>query len=142
MEPPVQCSREIYLCSGSKKLRMVTDVQKNRFWQMLVRAMGKHNVSVAIIISDDVSKCKAKAKHVGNMGKLPITIDEPSFLADLSHWKWVFAGDIYNLSASPQKKSNVSKGISGQLTYWYGACVVKSKKVYTSKIFSGLSLKL
>jgi hypothetical protein len=72
--------------------------------EMLVRAPEKHNVSIAVIVSDDDSNGRAKAKHVSNGGKLPTIIEEPKFLADPSHQKRVFARAIYNLAAAPKKQ--------------------------------------
>ena len=43
--------------------------------EMLVRAPEKHNVSIAVIVSDDDSNGRAKAKHVSNEGKLPTIIE-------------------------------------------------------------------
>jgi hypothetical protein len=50
-------------------------------------------------------------------------VEEPTFLADPSHWKRVFAQSIYNLASAPSKVSKVSKGLSAHLKYCYGACI-------------------
>ena len=95
--------------------------------EMLVRAPEKHNVSIAVIVSDDDSNGRAKAKHVSNGGKLPTIIEEPKFLADPSHRKRVFARAIYNLAAAPKKTSKVTKGLAGHMKYCYGACIKRNR---------------
>jgi hypothetical protein len=47
-------------------------------------------------------------------------VEEPTFLANPSHWKRVFARSIYNLASTPSK---VSKGLATHLKYCYGACI-------------------
>lgn len=93
---------------------------------MLQRAPEKHSVSICTIISDDDSNGRAKAKHVSNGGKLSNSIEEPSFLADLSHHKRVSTQAIYNLASAPVKTSRVTKGLAGHLKYCYGACVKRN----------------
>jgi hypothetical protein len=73
------------------------------------------------------------------MGEITyITIDEPNSLADPSHWKWVFSCDIHSLAAALQKTSKVSNGLSGHLTYCYGACVKSNRDLLVEQ----LSLKM
>ncbi len=80
-------------------------------------------VSICTIISDDDSNGRSKAQHVENGGLLPVNVEEPTFLADPSHRKWVFARAIYNLANAPVKTSNVTKGLAAHLKNCYGACV-------------------
>jgi hypothetical protein len=107
--------------------------------QMLNRMPTEKHVSIATIVSDDDSNARSKAQHTNNGGQLTNTTEEPSFLADPSHRKRVFARAIYNLASAPVKVSRVSKGLAGHLKYCYGACVKRyrhltveelSKKVY------------
>jgi hypothetical protein len=59
--------------------------------KMLSRILDEKGVSICTVISDDDSNARAKAKHVSNGGLLPLTIEEPRFLANPSHPKRVFA---------------------------------------------------
>jgi len=58
---------------------------------------------------------------------LPLTIEQPTFLADPSHRKRVFARAVYNLAAAPKKTSKVTKGLAGHLKYCYGACIKRNR---------------
>jgi hypothetical protein len=107
--------------------------------KMLSRIAEEKGVSICTVISDDDSNARAKARHVSNGGLLPLTVEEPRFLADPSHRKRVFARAIYNLSNLSAKISTVNKGLAAHLKYCYGACVKRyrhlsseelSKKVY------------
>ncbi len=73
------------------------------------------NVSVCTIISDDDSNARAKAQHVSNGGQLTANTEEPTFLADPSHRKRVFARVIYTLASAPMKVSRVTKGLAAHL---------------------------
>jgi uncharacterized CHY-type Zn-finger protein len=73
--------------------------------EMLCRAPEKLNVSICTVVSDDDSNGRAKARHVTNGGKLPLTIEQPTFLADPSHRKRVFARAVYYLAAAPKKQA-------------------------------------
>ena len=95
--------------------------------QMLQRAPEKNNVSIYTIVSDDDSNGRAEAKHVRNGGKLTETVEEPSFLANPSQCKRVFARAIYNLANAPVKTSKVTKGLAGHLKNCYGACVKRNR---------------
>jgi len=77
--------------------------------EMLCRAPEKLNISICTIVSDDDSNSRAKARHVTNGGKLPLTIEQPKFLADTSPWKRVFARPVYNLAAAPKKQARLKK---------------------------------
>jgi len=110
--------------------------------EMLARAPEKLNVSICTIVSDVDSNGRAKAQHVTNGGKFPVTIEEPTFLADPSHQKRVFARAIYKLASAPQKTSKVSKGLAGHLKYCYGACVKRNrhfpKEEFSLKVYNVL----
>jgi hypothetical protein len=77
--------------------------------EMLERAPEKYNVSICTIFSDDDSNGRVKAQHDSNGGQLTQANEEPSFLADPSHRKRVFAHAIYNLTSAP-KKARLQKG--------------------------------
>jgi len=110
--------------------------------EMLARAPEKLNVSICTIVSDVDSNGRAKAQHVTNGGKFPVTIEEPTYLAYPSHQKRVFARAIYKLASAPQKTSKVSKGLAGHLKYCYGACVKRNrhfpKEEFSLKVYNVL----
>jgi hypothetical protein len=93
---------------------------------MLNRMPMEKNVSVCTIISDDDSNARAKAQHVSNGGQLTANTEEPTFLADPSHRKRVFAHAIYTLASAPMKVSRVTKGLAAHLKYCYGAAVKRN----------------
>jgi len=95
--------------------------------RMLIRMPEEKGVSICSIITDDDSNGRAKSRHVCNGGILPDTVEEPTFLADPSHRKRVFARPIYNLSNLPKKKSAVTKPLASHLKYCYGACVKRNR---------------
>jgi len=104
--------------------------------QMLQRAPEKNNVSICTIVSDDDSNGRAEAKHVRNGGKLTDTVEEPSFLANPSQCKRVFARAIYTLASAPMKTSRVTKGLAGHLKYCYSACVMRNRNLSTKELSS------
>ena len=106
--------------------------------EMLARAPEKLNMCICTIMSDNDSNGRAKAQHVTNGGKLPVTIEEPKFLGDPSHRKRDFAWATYKLASVPQKTSKVSKCLAGHLKYCYGACVKQNRNLPKEK----LSLKV
>jgi hypothetical protein len=101
---------------------------------MLNRMPIEKNVSISTIISDDDSNARAKAQHPNNGGQLTITTEEPTFLADPSHRKRVFARAIYNLACAPVKVSKVSKGLAGHLKYCYGAAVKRYRHLTSGEL--------
>ena len=94
---------------------------------MLIRMLDDKSVSISAIISDDDSCGRARARHINNGGQLPPHVEEPTFLADPSHRKRVFARAIYNLANAPVKTSKVTKGLAGHLKNCYGACVKRNR---------------
>jgi hypothetical protein len=69
-----------------------------------------------------------------NGGQLPLTVEEPKFLADPSHRKRVFAKSIYNLANASKKVSSVTKGLAGHLKYCYGACVKRYRHLEAEQL--------
>jgi hypothetical protein len=65
---------------------------------------------------------------------LPLTVEEPRFLTDPSHWKRVFARSIYNLSNLSAKISTVNKGLAAHLKYCYGACVIRYRHLSSEEL--------
>jgi len=76
---------------------------------------------ICTIISDNDSNGRAKVQHVSNGGQLEIAIEQPTFKANPSHHKWVFARAIYNLASAPQKTGNKGFGHSPKILLW-GMC--------------------
>jgi len=95
--------------------------------QMIIRMPEEKGISVCCIISDDDSCGRARARNMNNGGQLPANIEEPTFLADPSHRKRVFARAVYNLANAPMKTSAVTKGLAGHLKNCYGACVKRNR---------------
>jgi len=62
--------------------------------KMLIRMPDEKGVSICAIISDNDSNGRSKARHVDSGGELPNHIEEPTFYADPSHRKCVFACPI------------------------------------------------
>jgi hypothetical protein len=108
--------------------------------KMLTRMPEEKSVSICTIISDDDSNGRAKARRVENGGELPNHVEEPTFFADPSHRKRVFARPIYNLASLPMKKSAVTKGLAAHLKYCYGACVKRNRHLpaqeLSTKVFN------
>jgi hypothetical protein len=77
--------------------------------ELLERAPKQHNVSICTIISDVDSNGRAKAQFVSNGGQLRKAVEQPTFKADPSHRKRVFARAIYQLALAPKKTSKVKK---------------------------------
>jgi len=102
--------------------------------EMLERAPKKHNVSICTIISDDDSNGRAKAQFVSNGGQLRSAVEQPTFKADPSHRKRVFARAIYQLASAPKKTSNVTKGLASHLKYCYGACVKRNRHLSAEEL--------
>jgi hypothetical protein len=91
--------------------------------KMLIRMPDEKDISICAIISDDDSCGRARAWHISKGGQLLTSVEEPTFLADPSHRKRVFARAIYNLANALVKTSKVTKGLAGHLKNCYGACV-------------------
>jgi len=102
--------------------------------KMLQRMPEEKGVSICTIVSDDDSNARAKAKQENNGGLLPLTVEEPKFLADPSHRKRVFAKSIYNLANASAKVSTVSKGMAAHLKYCYGACVKRYRHLTPNEL--------
>jgi hypothetical protein len=96
---------------------------------MLQRAPEKNKISICIIISDDDSNGRAKARYINKGGKLLETVEEPEFLAEPSHRKRVFARAIYR----------VTKGLAGHLKYCYGACVKQNRHLKAEELSEKVS---
>jgi len=114
-----QCVRNY---DGSSK-----SMEASALVKMLSRMPEEKGVSICCIISDDDSCGRARARHVTNGGQLTENVEEPTFLADPSHRKRVFARAIYNLANAPIKTSAVTKGLAGHIKNCYGACVKRNR---------------
>jgi hypothetical protein len=73
--------------------------------KMLIQMVEGKNILICGIISDDDSCGRARARHISKGGQLPTSVEEPTFLADPSHRKQVFARAIYNLANASVKTS-------------------------------------
>jgi hypothetical protein len=104
--------------------------------KMLTPMPEEKSVSICAIMSDDDSNGRAKARYVSNSGVLPNNVEEPTFLADPSHPKRVFARPIYNLASLPMSKSAVTKGLAAHLKYCYGACVKRNRHLPAQELSS------
>jgi hypothetical protein len=102
--------------------------------EMLERAPKQHNVSIFTIISDDDSNGRAKAQFVSNGGQLTLAVEQPTFKADPSHRKRVFARAIYQLASAPKKTSKVTKGLASHLNYCYDACVKRNRHLSAEEL--------
>jgi hypothetical protein len=102
--------------------------------KMLIQSPEVNAVSVCTVISDDDSNARSKARHESNGGLLPLTIEEPKFLADPSHRKRVFAKSIYNLANASAKVSTVTKGLAAHIKYCYGACVKRYRHLSAEQL--------
>ena len=102
-------------------------------FRMVKEAYYKHKYSISTIISDDDSTMKSNLKHsfekkieAGKMkksewpktnggskkkdtGRLPLEIEDPSFLADFNHRMKVVGKSAYFLASMPKKESMVNK---------------------------------
>ncbi len=94
--------------------------------KMLIQMVEEKNILICAIISDNDSCGRARARHISKGGQLPTSVEEPTFLADPSHRKQVFARAIYNLANALVKTSKVTKGLAGHLKNCYGACVKRN----------------
>jgi len=98
---------------------------------LLERSPEKYNVSICTIISDDDSKGRAKAQHVSNGGQLTLVIKEPSFFADPSHRKWIFACAVYKWCQHQKtKQGNKRVGCWSEILLW-GMC--QKKQAFNSR---------
>ncbi len=118
---------------------------------MNVKGNGGNGVSRNASLSTGEARCfhlhhhfwydsndRAKAWHITNGGQLPNNIKEPTFLADPSHQKRVFARAIYNLASAPKKTSSITKGMAGHLKYCYRACIKRNRHLPEDQLSSNV----
>jgi hypothetical protein len=69
-----------------------------------------------------------------NGGQLRKAVEQPTFKADPSRCKRVFARAIYQLASAPKKTSKVTKGLASHLKYCYGACVKRNRHLLAKEL--------
>ena len=135
-------------------------------FRMVIDAYNNLGYTIAVIVSDDDSTMKSNLKHSfqekiqaglmrnidwpktqkGNKksdsGRLPISIPEPSFLADFNHRVKVIGKSVYFLATMAKRDSDVSKVTAERVKTNWGSMLKQIRHLDWEKDYTTIKSKV